>query len=214
VFVFYDDVQYTKNDWRNRNLVKSANGPVWITVPVLHAGRASQRILDAQIDPRAPWARSHRRTIEQSYARAPHLGAVLALLDEIYAQPWERLSDLNQFAIRRICDAIGIRSELRDSTEFPACDDRTGRLVEICRRLGATEYVSGPAGANYLDLGLFDAAGIEVRFVEYDHPEYPQLHPPFDHRVSIVDLIAHCGLACRPWIGHSPLAAAPPGGSR
>ena len=99
VFVFYDDVQYTKNDWRNRNIVKSANGPVWITVPVLRAGRAGQRILDAQIDPASPWARNHRRTIEQTYARAPHLRDALALLDEIYARPWDRLSELNQFSI-------------------------------------------------------------------------------------------------------------------
>lgn len=209
VFVFYDDAQYTKNDWRNRNIVKSANGPLWITVPVLRAGRVGQRILDAQIDSRTPWARSHRRTIEQTYARAPHSGDALELLDAIYARPWDRLSDLNQFATRRICEAIGIRTEFENSTDFPESDDPTGRLVEICRRLDATEYLTGPTAADYLDVRQFDEAGIECRFMKYDHPEYPQVHPPFDHRVSIVDLIAHCGFECRPWIGHSIPAVAP-----
>jgi hypothetical protein len=213
VFVFYDDVQYTKNDWRNRNIVKTAKGPVWITVPVLRAGRAGQRILDAQINPSVPWARSHRRTIEQSYARAPHLADALELLDAIYARSWDRLSDLNQFSIRRICEAIGIRTEFQTSTDFPASDDPTGRLVEICRRLEATEYLTGPTAADYLDVRQFDAVGIECRFMKYDHPEYPQVHPPFDHRVSIVDVIAHCGLACRPWIGHSLAVAEPVGES-
>jgi hypothetical protein len=209
VFVFYDDVQYTKNDWRNRNIVKTANGPAWITVPVLRAGRAGQRILDAQINPDVPWARSHRRTIEQTYARAPHLDDALGILDEIYARPWDRLSDLNQYSLRRICEAIGIQTEFLTSTDFPQNDDPTGRLVEICRRLGATEYLTGPTAADYLDVRLFDALGIDCRFMKYDHPEYPQVHPPFDHRVSIVDVVAHCGLACRPWIGHSLPAADP-----
>lgn len=209
VFVFYDDVQYTKNDWRNRNIVKTANGPAWITVPVLRAGRAGQRILDAQINPDVPWARSHRRTIEQTYARAPHLADALAILDEIYARPWDRLSDLNQFSLRRICDAIGIQTEFLTSTDFPQDGDATGRLVEICRQLGATEYLTGPTAADYLDVRQFDAVGIDCRFMKYDHPEYPQVHPPFDHHVSIVDLIAHCGRACRPYIGHSLPAATP-----
>ena len=209
VFVFYDDVQYTKNDWRNRNIVKTANGPAWITVPVLRAGRAGQRILDAQINPDVPWARSHRRTIEQTYARAPHLADALEILDEIYARPWDRLSDLNQFSLRRICDAIGIQTEFLTSTEFPQDDDATGRLVEICRQLGATEYLTGPTAADYLDVRQFEAVGIDCRFMKYDHPEYPQVHPPFDHCVSIVDLIAHCGRACRPYIGHSLPAATP-----
>jgi hypothetical protein len=206
VFVFYDDVQYTKNDWRNRNIVKTANGPAWITVPVLRAGRGGQLIVEAQIDTRVPWARSHRRTIEQSYARAPHVGAALGLLDEIYDRPWERLSELNQFSLRRICEAIGIRTEFLSSTEFPQIDDPTGRLVEICRRLEATEYLTGPTAAGYLDVRQFEAVGIDCRFMKYDHPEYPQVHPPFDHRVSIVDLIAHQGFDCRRWIRSIPTA--------
>ncbi len=213
VFVFYDDVQYTKNDWRNRNLVKSANGPLWITVPVLRAGRAGQRILDAQINPAVPWARSHRRTIEQNYARAPHLDAALEMLDVLYAPHWERLSELNQFSIRRICEAIGIRTEFQTSTEFPDCGDPTGRLVEICRRLDATEYLTGPTAVNYLDVRLFDAVGDRMPIHEVRPSGVPAAPPALrsprlDHRPDRA-----LRLDCRPWIG-SLGAAAPAGEAR
>ena len=147
VFVFYDDVQYTKNDWRNRNIVKTAKGPVWITVPVLRAGRAGQRILDAQINPRGSVGAVAPPDDRADATPAPRTWPTRwSCSTSIYAQPWERLSDLNQFSIRRICEAIGIRTEFQTSTEFPESDDPTGRLVEICRRLGATEYLTGPTG--------------------------------------------------------------------
>lgn len=194
VFVFYDDVQYTKNDWRNRNRVKAHSGLVWLTVPVLHTGHAEQTILDARVREDLPWRRTHRRTVEQSYRRAPHWAWAEPLLDEVWGRPWDRLAELNRFAVRRVAERIGIDTEFVDvETLGIADDDPTRRLVRICAALGCDAYLSGPAAADYLEPAQFAEAGIALRWAEYAHLEYPQLHGPFEHRVSIVDTLVHCG---------------------
>ncbi len=194
VFVFYDDVQYTKNDWRNRNRVKTANGPAWLTVPVLRTGHANQSILEARIRNDQPWRKSHRRTIEQAYARAPHSAFLTPLLDLMYDREWETLSELNQTSIRAISAMLGLTTEFRQvETLGITDDDPTRRLVRICTALGCDAYLSGPAGGNYLETQHFDAAGVTLRYADYRHREYPQLHGPFEHRISVVDVLAHCG---------------------
>ena len=192
VFVFYDDVQYTVNDWRNRNRVKTANGPVWLTVPV--GNQNDRRICDVELrDP--SWARKHWRTIEQSYSRAPHFSMVSDFLRETYARSWTSLSELNQTLIKTIAgDFLGIRTTFRDSREFRVDGQKSDRLLSLLTELGATEYVSGPAAQNYLDVDVYRQAGITVEWKDYStYPEYPQLHGAFVPNVSVVDLLVSCG---------------------
>jgi hypothetical protein len=194
VFVFYDDVQYTVNDWRNRNRIKTANGLVWITVPV--GNQNDRRICDVELRDQG-WARKHWRTIGQAYGRAPHFGAISGFLDGVYTTPWTSLSDLNQTLIKTIAGQfLGIRTQFRDSREFSVDGRKGDRLLNLLKELGATEYVSGPAARNYLDLVAYDEAGISVTWKDYGtYPVYPQLHGPFAPNVSIVDLLASCGPA-------------------
>jgi hypothetical protein len=193
VFVFYDDVQYTVNDWRNRNRIKTTNGPVWLTVPV--GNQNDRRICDVELRDTG-WARKHWRTIEQSYRRAPHFAMFAGFFREIYARPWSSLSELNQMLVKTIAtEFLGIRTEFRDSREFQLDGRKGDRLLNLLAELGTTEYVSGPSARNYLDVAAFRDAGITVVWKDYgSYPEYPQLHGPFVPDVSIVDLLMCCGL--------------------
>lgn len=191
-FVFYDDVQYTVNDWRNRNRVKTANGPLWITLPA--GNQNDRRICDVELRDQG-WGRKHWRTIEQAYARAPHFAGIGGFLRGVYSRTWPSLSNLNQTLVKTIAgEFLGIRTEFRDSREFRLDGRKGDRLLGLLTELGATEYVSGPAARGYLDLDTYRDAGVNVIWKDYSsYPEYPQLHGPFVPQVSIVDLLANCG---------------------
>ena len=193
-FVLYDEVQYTRRDWRNRNQIKGPNGRIWLTVPVRVAGKYHQKICETEIND-AGWGQRHWQRLCQSYRRAPCFAETAAWLEPLYQHPFiPQLSALNAQFIKAICQQLGITTRITHSQGYPLAVGRTERLVGICRAAGATTYVSGPSAKAYLDDSLFKAAGIEVVWFDYqDYPAYPQLHGPFDHQVSIVDLFFHCG---------------------
>jgi hypothetical protein len=192
-FVLLDDVQYTKNDWRNRNRIKTAQGVAWLTIPVEHSGRFGQRIDEVHVAGDR-WRLKHWRSIVQSYGSAPFFAAYRDRLEALYAESTERLSEVNRRFLEVLCELLGVRTRISSSTDYAAVNGRTERLVEICRVLGAETYLSGPAARDYLDESLFAATGISVEYIDYsDYPEYPQLHPPFEHRVSVVDLLFAVG---------------------
>jgi hypothetical protein len=192
VFVFYDDVQYTTNDWRNRNRIKTSNGLIWLTIPV--GNQNDRRICDVEIRDRA-WARKHWTSIEQSYRRTPGFPRCGDFLRGIYTQPWESLSALNQELITTIAtDFLGIRAAIRDSRQFDLCGTRGDRLLMLLQQVGATEYVSGPAAKEYIDVEAYARAGVRVQWKDYStYPEYPQLHGPYAPDLSVIDLLMNCG---------------------
>lgn len=194
-FVLYDIVQFTKNDWRNRNLIKTQDGPFWLTIPVVQSGKFGQRIDEVETsDDR--WRSKHWRSIEQAYARAPHFPEHRERFAELYLGSQERqLSVINRTFIVALAEALGIRTPVASAADLtPLPDDRVDRLVAICSRFGADEYLSGPAAREYLNESRFASAGMHVRFMDYSgYPEYPQLHPPFEHKVSALDLLFNTG---------------------
>ncbi len=194
IFVFYDDVQYTKNDWRNRNRIKTPQGVQWLTIPV--GSHLDQRICDVRI-PDPGWATKHWRTLEQNYGKAPHFRACAEVLRPLYHESeWPLLSDLNQTLIRTIArDLLGINTEFRDSREFEVQGSRQERLMHLLDQLGAEQYISGPAARNYIKPEDFADAGIELLYKDYTgYPEYPQFYPPFEHGVTALDLLFQAGL--------------------
>lgn len=196
VFVFYDDVQYDKHGWRNRNRVKTPQGTQWLTIPVRAAGNVESglRILDVKTNPAARWAKKHAQTLKQAYARAPRFAEVAPLVDEIYAESPERLCDFTIASTVRLARALGItHTRFVRSSELGVAGERTERLVDIVRGVGATRYISGPSAQAYLEPARFDAAGLALEYIEYDYPEYPQLHPPYDAAVSIWDTLFMLG---------------------
>jgi hypothetical protein len=194
VFVYYDDVQFDKHGWRNRNRIKTQAGPLWLTVPVLHSGQQGfPRILDVEIDGRTPWARKHVASIRQAYARAPFLGRYLPALEELLQRRWERLVDLDLACTALMAEWFGLSRRVERSSGLGIGGDRTERLVSICRHFGASTYVSGDAAGTYLDVPLFERHGITVEWQQFAHPVYPQLHGPFVPYLSAIDLILNCG---------------------
>jgi len=193
-FVLYDDVQYTKNDWRNRNRIKTPQGVQWLTIPVRIGGRFGQRVVDAEIAD-AGWGRRHWRTITQNYSRAPHFALVREAFEPLYLGSTDSsLSRVNRALLERACELLGIRTRISWSHEYRTVEGRVERLVDLCRQLHADEYLSGPAARSYLDPALFEREGIRVVWMDYSgYPEYPQLHPPFVHEVSILDLLCNTG---------------------
>jgi WbqC-like protein family len=196
LFIFYDDAQYTTNDWRNRNRIKSRDGASWLTVPV--RSRLGQAI--SEVGPSDPnWAARHWKTLLHNYSKAPHFRRYRDFFEGVYlATRWDSLSKLNQHLIVGIArDLLGMRTEFRNSAEYPAAGgrlDRVDRLIALLKSAGARTYVSGPSARGYIDAGQFAQAGIGLVYKSYDgYPEYPQFHPPFEHRVSILDLLFHTG---------------------
>jgi hypothetical protein len=195
VFVYYDDVQYDTHGWRNRNRIKTQNGPLWLTVPVRHSGVGLPRILDVEIDARTPWARKHVTSIRQAYARAPHLSRYLPPLEELLERRWSRLVDLDIACAALMAEWLGVRRRIERSSELDVAGSRSERLLNICRRIGASKYVSGDAARSYLDVGLFERSGVTVEWQQFAHPTYPQLHGEFISHLSMLDLILNCGEA-------------------
>lgn len=193
IFVFYDDVQYTKQDWRNRNRIKTKNGTIWITVPVQNV-RLHTLIKDVEIKKNSLWNIKHWKTIKQEYQKAPFFKIYESFFQEIYDWQWRRLADLDIFLTKEICQFLGIRHvQFYRSSELPVGGIKTDRLVSLCRWFGVNRYLSGPSARNYIEHEKFITAGIKLDYITYDYPEYPQLHGPFDPYVSIIDLLFNCG---------------------
>jgi hypothetical protein len=193
-FVLFDTAQYTRRDWRNRNRIKTHAGPAWLTIPVAVKGRYLQAIQETEIsDP--SWNERHWKTLVHSYSLAPHFDAYRARFEGLYLGCQEKLlSRINYRFLVTICEILGIRTHLSWSMEHPQIQGKTERLVEWCKGLKGTEYLSGPAAKGYIDESLFARAGITLRYIDYSgYPEYTQLYPPFDHAVSILDLIFNEG---------------------
>ena len=195
-FILFDDVQYTRRDWRNRNLIKTAAGLHWLTIPVNVKGKYTQAVRETTVS-EPDWAAKHWQTLIHNYGRAPHFKSLAAAFEALYASAgsMEYLSRINRCFLETVAELLGIRTRLSWSMDYEIVEGKTERLLHLCRQAGATEYLSGPAARAYLDESLFARAGISVRFMSYDdYPEYPQLHPPFEHGVSIVDLLFNVGL--------------------
>lgn len=192
-FVYYDDVQFDKHGWRNRNRIKSPNGPVWLTVPVLNSGRHGQRIDEVEIDNRSPWARKHVTAIAQNYARTPYVGRYLPQLEEVLSQRWERLVELDIAVVKLMCEWFGITRTIERSSKLEIEGGKSERLLEICRHFGADCYLSGDSAKDYLNVDLFARNGIRVEWQSYQHPAYQQLHGDFIPYLSALDLMLNLG---------------------
>lgn len=194
-FILLDDVQFTKRDWRSRNRIKTQHGPAWLTIPVRTKGLYTQLIQDAHVSD-ARWGEAHWATLRASYGRAPFFREYEERIAALYEARGdeERLSDVNLRFISTICALLAITTPIKWSTDYGAPAGKNERLIELCRKAGATDYLSGPNARGYLDDAQFAAAGIQVQFADYSgYREYPQPWPPFEHHVSVLDLLFSVG---------------------
>ncbi len=199
-FIFYDDVQFTRQDWRSRNRIKTSNGPLWLSIPTGSA--LDRRICDVRLED-SRWQAKHWKSILQNYSRTAHFARYRDFFEAVYlGRTWESLSELNQFLTREISQRfLGIRVKFDDSRRHDAQGQRLDRLIDLLAKAGATTYVSGPSARDYIDEAAFAAAGIALQFKDYGgYPEYPQTHPPFRHDISVIDLLFNVGEAAPDFI--------------
>ena len=191
-FILYDDVQFTKNDWRNRNRIKTPKGLEWISIPV--GPGISRRIRDVEL-PDSRWQEKHWKTLEANYRRASHFAEVASVFEPLYRQgSYSYLSALNREFIEVVCRYLGISTKIANSWDYDLVEGRTDRLVALAAQAGAHEYISGPSAKNYIDESAFASHGIKLTWFDYaGYPEYPQLWGGFSHEVTILDLLFNCG---------------------
>jgi hypothetical protein len=191
--IIYDDMQYTRRDWRNRNQIKTSQGVQWLTVPVKVKGKYLQTIRDTEIDG-SSWHIQHWKSICINYKKANYFEEVSGKLENLYKQEYRTISELNIALIEFVCQYLGISTRIKKSWEFNLTDGKTERLIDLCQQTGATEYISGPAAKDYIDPIIFNNAGIALTWFNYEgYPEYRQLWGEFTHHVSILDLLFNCG---------------------
>ena len=196
VFIFYDDVQYDKDGWRNRNRIKTSQGMQWLTIPVHSRGvTGGVPICEIEIDNSRPWARKHLTALSVAYGRAPYFKQFLPLLNDFYARTDARLADFVIALTMSLSGELGIHGTrfMRSSEITGVTGRKTDRLIEILSRVGADHYISGPSAQGYIEAEKFEAAGIALEYMSYDYPEYPQLHGAFEPHVTILDLLFMTG---------------------
>lgn len=196
LFVFYDDVQYDKHGWRNRNQIKTNQGKQWLTIPVNSKGVTNGiPIKDVRIDWSKPWAKSHLKSITISYAKSPHLKAYLSLLESLYQRRDEFLADFTIESTIVLARELGMTStRFMRSSELSGLEgQKTDRVISVLKQVGATHYLCGPSASSYMEPEKFAAAGISFEYMQYSYPEYPQLYPPYDQYVTILDLMFMTG---------------------
>ena len=193
-FILFDDMQYTRRDWRNRNRIKTASGSRWITITVEVKGKYFQKIKDTKVS-NAEWNHKHWDSIVNSYSRARYFRNYKETLEELYLGCSEKyLSRINHRFLVAICKFLGINTKISWSMDYHLVEGKTERLIDICKQAGADEYVSGPAAKGYIDEQMFEKEGIRLSYMDYSgYPEYNQLFPPFEHAISIIDLIFNEG---------------------
>ena len=193
-FILYDDMQYTRRDWRNRNQIKTPQGVQWLSVPVLVKGKYHQKIRETEIDG-SDWAEHHWKALTQNYARAPHFMEIAAWLKPLYlCESFTHISQLNRRLIEGVCSYLGIMTVISTSSDYALVNGKTERLASLCAQAGGTEYLSGPSAKDYVDPQVFNDMGIKLTWFDYaGYPEYPQLWGEFTHGVTILDLLFNCG---------------------
>lgn len=197
-FILYDDMQYTRRDWRNRNQIKTPQGAQWLTIPVLVKGKYHQKIRETEVDG-LDWAKTHWKSLALNYRNAPYFNEIAEWLEPLYFPgSYRNLSQLNRCFIEAVCSYLGINTLISNSWDYCLKDGKSERLADLCLQAGGAEYISGPSAKNYIDESIFSESNIKLTWFDYEgYPEYPQLWGDFTHGVTIVDLLFNCGKDAR-----------------
>jgi hypothetical protein len=192
VFCYLNDVQYKKNEWQNRNRIKTAQDWQWLTVPVRYC--FPEKINEVQINNTTQWSKKHLQALKTNYSRAPYFKTYISIFEDTFSREWELISELNIHLIERLKDALQMQEKTTIiSSELTLREEPTDRLIDICKDLGADTYLAGQGGAGYMDVARFEKNGLKVIMQDVKHPVYPQLFKDFQSHLSIVDLLFNCG---------------------
>lgn len=194
VFVIYDDVQYDKEGWRNRNRIKTAHGIQWLTVPVMVTLETPPLIYEVKIDNKTNWRKKHLSSIRQNYSKASYFKKYITIFEEAYSKEWQYLVDIDMHFILELSEALGIDcNKIIRSSTLNVSGSKIERLVNICKLFKADTFYEGAAGKNYIDEDYFESHGIKVEYQDYKHPVYKQLYDDFVPHLSVIDLLFNYG---------------------
>ena len=191
VFVILDNVQFKKNEWQNRNRIKTAQGCQWITVPVLY--RLPEKINEVRINNKTNWSRKHLQALITNYSKSTYFDNYKSFFEDIFSHSWDRLVDINIEIIKFLISALELKTKLVMASDLKPRKEPTERLIDICKILNGNKYLAGNDGNKYMNLELFDKEGIEVIFQDFKHPVYNQLFGDFEPYLSAIDLLFNCG---------------------
>jgi len=195
IFVFLDDVQYTRRDWRNRNKILTKDGDVqWLTVPVIKESRDTLLIKETKIDNSQDWAKKHFSTLKQNYSNTPYWHDYSDLLKHLYSLNYETIDDLDISFIKSIAKILNLDTKFVKSSSYDSVGSKDNKLVDLCKKIGISTYISGPSAMNYIDERNFDHNNIHLRYFEYKMLTYKQVHSKiFFPNVTVLDLLFNCG---------------------
>lgn len=207
-FILYDDMQYTKRDWRNRNKIKTAQGLKWLSVPVEVKGKYFQKIKDTRVSNK-DWNTNHLNILKNNYSKAKCYREVLPFVEDLYinAGKLETISEINFHFLRSICEYLDINTKISFSSDYELLPEgKTERLVDLCEQVSGKEYFTGSAAKAYMEEELFTEKGIKVTYYDYsDYDSYEQLYGDFEHGVSILDLLFNKGVESKNFLKFSKI---------
>lgn len=193
MFCIFDDVQYLKKDWNNRNQVKTSSGALWLTVPVYTEGHREKPIRDMEINNTVDWRKKHWKTLYLSYKKAPFFSSYADFFEDLYSKEWVNLVSLNNHILFYLLDVLGLKVKICKASEIKFEGYKSELVLDMCKKLKADMYIFGALGKDYAEIDQFHSAGIAAFFQEYKHPEYNQLHGKFIPYMSVVDLLFNEG---------------------
>jgi len=191
IFVLLDNVQYKKNEWQNRNRIKTVNGWQWVTLPVLY--KFPEKINQVKINNKVDWKRKHLNAILTNYSKSQYLNKYQSSFEDVYSENWECLVDINVHLIDLIIKTLGINTQTLKASKLQLRDDPTYRLIDVCKEVGADTYLAGEDGSKYMDLEKFKKENINITIQDFHHPVYSQLFGDFQSHMSIIDLLFNYG---------------------
>lgn len=193
-FVSFNQVQYLPKDWNNRNRIKTANGPIWLTVPVMKSGHREKPLTEIKINNEIRWQEKHWRTLLLNYKKTPYFSVYADFFEDVYrALYWKHLAELNDYMLKWFLEVLGIQVDFIDARDLDLAGKKSDLVLDMCVNTGADIYIFGEQGKNYADIESFKERGVKVLFQEYHHPSYPQLYGDFVSHLSIIDLLFNVG---------------------
>ena len=192
-FVYFNEVQYLPKDWMNRNKIKTKDGAIWLTVPVLRKGYREMKISEIEINNSIDWQKKHLRSISINYKKAPYFEKYIPFFEYVYSRKWKFLGDLNEYMLKWFLDELGIKVDFLKASDFKFQGKKSSLVLNMCKELDASTYIFGALGKDYADVEEFGKNNIRLIFQDYNHPKHSQLYGEFISHLSVIDLLFNHG---------------------
>ena len=192
-FVYFDQVQYLPKDWMNRNKIRTKDGSIWLTVPVLRKGYRDLKTSEIEINNSTNWQKKHLRSISLNYKKSPYFENYIPFFEDVYSRKWEFLGDLNEYMLKWFLDELGIKVNFLNAKNFKFEGEKSSLILNMCKKLDASTYIFGTLGKDYANVHEFEKNNIKLIFQDYNHPKYSQLYSEFVSHLSVIDLLFNHG---------------------